>query len=427
MLKKHIDNYVLLVNGLLMALFGILLLVKKEVFLKQFLLFLCLGLITIASLKLIILIFKHDKKKILTNLSISLVNILFGFILMFADNLIFKSVALVYQIYLFLIVLSHIINFGIYRKYKIKGKIKIIISIIFNIIFISILSVNQPKNISFFLGLYLLIYGVCKILNFVFITLAYDDNNKLYLPIPVLFTAFIPRRLLKLIGIKIKNNDDKEFDFNKNNKPSDIEVVIHLAKNGTSSFGHIEVAYKNKIYSYGNYDKHSRSLFGGIGDGVVLVADKDKYIKYCVMNKNRYIVVFGLTLSDKEKQIVEKRIKKLLTENTIDYYPDQQLYEQGRLESGNYVDMSSEIYKLANGKFKKITAGKHKKFFVLKTNCAMVANYILSSVDKKIVAINGIITPGTYYNYLNERLMLNKTNVISRKIYTREYYEPKLK
>ena len=50
----------------------------------------------------------------------------------------------------------------------------------------------------------------------------------------------------------------------------------------------------------------------------------------------------------------------------------------------------------------------------------MVAQYILSSVGKEILAINGIISPGAYYNYLNKRFMMKKTNIISRKIYIKE-------
>ena len=34
-----------------------------------------------------------------------------------------------------------------------------------------------------------------------------------------------------------------------------------------------------------------------------------------------------------------------------------------------------------------------------------------------ILSINGIITPGTYYDYLNRALKLKRSNVISKEIY----------
>ena len=85
--------------------------------------------------------------------------------------------------------------------------------------------------------------------------------------------------------------------------------------------------------------------------------------------------------------------------------------------------MSSEIYKYANGKFYKIIKGKYKKFFVLKTNCAMVVDFVLSSIGKQILCVNGIITPGSYYDYLNARFKLKNTNVISRKVYTKNDFK----
>ena len=184
--------------------------------------------------------------------------------------------------------------------------------------------------------------------------------------------------------------------------------------------GHVEVAFENKIYSYGNYNRHSRKLFDSIGDGIICIADKEKYIHYAIENKNRYLVIFGLSLTSEQKQKVQKRIQDLISTDTEDYYPDLQLYEMGKIPNGDFNDMSSDLYKLANAKFKRITRGKHKKFFVLKTNCAMIVDYILGSLGKGVLAINGIITPGTYYDYLNKEFLINSSNVITRKVYTKE-------
>ena len=92
----------------------------------------------------------------------------------------------------------------------------------------------------------------------------------------------------------------------------------------------------------------------------------------------------------------------------------------GKIEAGNYHDISSDIYKLADAKFFKITKGPHKKFFIFKTNCVMIAEYILGSLGKNVIAINGIISPGTYYEYLNTEFKKRNTNVITRKIYTKD-------
>ena len=206
----------------------------------------------------------------------------------------------------------------------------------------------------------------------------------------------------------------------KNDLKPKLFVIIHLAKSGSASFGHIEVSYNGKIYSYGNYNKHSRHLFDAIGDGIILVADKEKYIDYCIHNKKRYLIEFGIVLTEKEEKQIEKRINKLITENTEPFYSDLELYEKGKIMYDDFNDMSSEIYKYANGKYYRITKGKNKIFFVLKNNCAQVAEQILKGNGKRIIKLNGIISPGTYYDYLNQAFLMKNSNVVTKKVYMEE-------
>ena len=84
--------------------------------------------------------------------------------------------------------------------------------------------------------------------------------------------------------------------------------------------------------------------------------------------------------------------------------------------------MSSDIYKFANGRYKKIIKGKNKKFFVLKNNCVIVAESILSTTGTSILNMNGLICPGAYYDYLNREFMKNNSIVITRKVYTKYDY-----
>ena len=187
--------------------------------------------------------------------------------------------------------------------------------------------------------------------------------------------------------------------------------------------GHVEIAFEDRIYSYGSYDMHSRSLFQSIGDGVILIVDKQKYMKYCIEKRDRYLIEFGIKLTNSEKEIIKKNINELINTNTIDYYSDAQLIEQGKLSPRKLTDMSSEIYMYADGRFKKITKGKYKKLFVLNNNCAMMVKSVLKTIGKDVIAINGILTPGAYYDYLNRQFMLKNTNVITRKIYTKNDFK----
>lgn len=428
MLNKQIKAITFLLTGLFTIILGLFMLNNSEKTLILLINIFGYGIIIIGILKLLTTIFSKNK---FNSFIESIVNIIFGILIIFGNNVILISGIILFSIYLNIISLTHFINYLIYRNNNIKGRLLVFIKFITTIIFSIILFLNPKPNLKYLgliFGLYLIIFGITNITDFLTEILNKKVKNKIKqsikIQLPILLTMFIPKRLITLINeILEKEEDINKLDIKKNNLNPDIEVIIHLAKSGSASMGHVEIAYKNKIYSYGNYNMHSRKLFNSIGDGIVLIADKNKYIKYCVTHKERYLIVFGIKLTDIEIKEVEKRIEKLITTNTIDYYPDQALADMGKLENKVYNDMSSEIYRLAEGKFKKIIKGKHKKFFVLKTNCSMVANYILSSVGKNIIAINGIITPGAYYDYLNNRFMMKNTNVISRKIYTKEDFK----
>lgn len=249
-------------------------------------------------------------------------------------------------------------------------------------------------------------------------------KRKIKIPIPEVFTAFIPQQLITLVNEMLEVDPEaSDYNYQKSDSETDLQIILHLAKSGTATMGHIEIAFRNIVYSYGNYDMHSRSLFQAVGDGVILIVDKQKYIKYCVEKRERYLIEFGLQLTDKEKEIIEKNINELINTNTIDYYSDAQLIEQGKISKRQLTDMSSEIYMYAGGYFKKITKGKYKKFFVLNNNCAMMVKSVLKTIGKDVIAINGILTPGAYYDYLNRQFMLKNTNVITRKIYTKNDFK----
>lgn len=428
MFEKSISATTLILSGIIYIVLGICLFFIQDVTLKVLLF--AFGVVTISTgiYEIFKIFFKISKNEKLLSLLNGLGDAIIGILILSFPNVILHSLAICFGIYLLFHTIIDGIQYFIYRKNKIKGRLKIILNIVFQLFFFIPLLFHLNQNIqviSMILGIYFIIYGITKITDFltIFIPKRTTDyiKQQIQIPLPVIFNAFIPRRLITLINEMLEvNQDSSDFNSKKYSITPDIYVLIHLAKSGTASMGHVEIAFHDHVYSYGNYDMHSRNFFDMIGDGVVVVADKKKYINYMVEKKERYIIEFGLSLTSKEKKIVTKQLDDLINQNTTFYYPDYALYEKKLLPEGNYQDMSSEIYKYADGTFYKIIKGKYKKFFVLKTNCAMVAQFVLSSIGKQILCINGIITPGAYYDYLNARFKLKNTNVISRKVYTKE-------
>lgn len=425
MLKSQIKNYTLLVIGIISIILSVLVL-SKGTELLELVIYLIGGLLIITNL-LNLLLVPFKKYKFIDTLIRTTINVIFGISIMFFSKYIITSFTLIFALYTLLISIVNIISYVIYVENNIKGKLNVFINAITSLIFTVILLINPTLNIKYvliILSIYLMLYGLKNIINFIFQILPKKITNKIKaridFPIPLLIAMFIPKVLLKEINEILKVDKEKKFDYKKNDLKPKLFVIIHLAKSGSASFGHIEVSYNGKIYSYGNYNKHSRHLFDAIGDGIILVADKEKYIDYCIHNKKRYLIEFGIVLTEKEEKQIEKRINKLITENTEPFYSDLELYEKGKIMYDDFNDMSSEIYKYANGKYYRITKGKNKIFFVLNNNCAQVAEQILKGNGKRIIKLNGIISPGTYYDYLNQAFLMKNSNVVTKKVYMEE-------
>ncbi len=427
MIQKKIETYTFFAISVFFIIIGIFTCIDGTALMELILFLLSIG-ISFRAIVQIITILRKRRGKIATTLIESGFQLLFATFIQYQTPLILKSITIVFGLYILIMSALHFINYVIYFRYHIRGSFRVLCEGIATLIFAILLIYKPTDNMKYaeiVIGIYMIFLGVSYFIDFIQMVLPTRITNKMKerikISLPLLFTVFIPQKLLFRINEMLEvEHDTDDFNASKSNSSPDIEVIIHLAKNGSAAMGHVEIAFENKIYSYGNYNRHSRRLFDAIGDGIICIADKEKYIHYAIESKNRYLVIFGLSLTADQKRNVQKRIQDLISVNTADYYPDLQLYEMGKIPYGDFDDMSSDLYKLANAKFKRITRGKHKKFFVLKTNCAMVVDYILGSLGKGVLAVNGIITPGTYYDYLNKEFLITSSNVITRKVYTKE-------
>ena len=427
MIQKKIETYTFFAISVFFIIIGIFTCIDGTALMELILFLLSIG-ISFRAIVQIITILRKRRGKIATTLIESGFQLLFATFIQYQTPLILKSITIVFGLYILIMSALHFINYVIYFRYHIRGSFRVLCEGIATLIFAILLIYKPTDNMKYaeiVIGIYMIFLGVSYFIDFIQMVLPTRITNKMKerikISLPLLFTVFIPQKLLFRINEMLEvEHDTDDFNASKSNSSPDIEVIIHLAKNGSAAMGHVEIAFENKIYSYGNYNRHSRRLFDAIGDGIICIADKEKYIHYAIESKNRYLVIFGLSLTADQKRNVQKRIQDLISVNTVDYYPDLQLYEMGKIPYGDFDDMSSDLYKLANAKFKRITRGTHKKFFVLKTNCAMVVDYILGSLGKGVLAINGIITPGTYYDYLNKEFLITSSNVITRKVYTKE-------
>lgn len=349
------------------------------------------------------------KKKFNIKMYEIILNTIIGILLITVPNFFVFFSTQIFGLYAFIQSLVGFINGYIYHKDRLKGKFLVWFNAIITFIFSLLLLYSPTRNMKYFailIGIYLIFYGAFSLFSYFY------PKIPVKIPLPIIFTMFLPKILMKKV--------EKELIKTTDNVNGDLEILIHLAKSGSAGMGHVEFSFEDKIYSYGCYNYHSRRLFGGVGDGIFGIFDHDAYIKYCVEEKERYILSYGIKLTESEKEKLRKKIQMFSSTNTVRWYPDEALYDNDLVPKGEFKEMSNHIYRKANGIFYRFTKGKYKTFFVLRTNCVAGTDEILSQLGIKLVKLEGIISPGTYYQFLDNEFQKGNTSVISKKIYNKE-------
>ena len=304
---------------------------------------------------------------------------------------------------------------------------------LFYLVFAILMLIGAFKStlwLSSVVGIYCVLFGITELKDFMRETLPDKAKNlfrrRFRFSIPLAISTFSPLRVLREyrrkldsreIDIKSLIDEEKVFD---DNKKADIHVLIHVSLDGVGMVGHCDIAYKNKVMSYGNYDALSGRLFGALGDGVMFLSDKKRYVDYSVENDNQMIFDFGLSLTDKQIKRVRRqmaRIKKSVYRWRCPFEKD--VYEGKNTTLSDYTDYCSRLWHGTKAKFYKFRKGKFKTYCVMSTNCVLLADSILSKAGTDIINTSGIISPGAYYDYLQKEYRLNNGIVVSRDIYSK--------
>lgn len=323
-----------------------------------------------------------------------------------------------FAIYLSCIALSQFIT--CYLELKNKDSIKfsnMILGILYLIIALPILKspVIQLNTFLFCLSSYILLLGISILWDSILQIIPYHTKNsvkrKIKITLPKIIEAMIPYSILLEINHNLEVPNKNRNKQKKQNQVIDLNILVHISNRGANRMGHIDIYFENEVISYGNYDEGSRFCHEIFGDGILFITNKKKeYINFCIDNSKKTIFDFGISLTPTQHQRVKERIQEL-KENTYSWD-----HRQDRLYNKR-ITYAEKLYRKTQAKFYKFKKGKYRTFFVLGTNCCFLADDIIGHSGSDILSMNGIITPGTYYDYLNRQLKLKNSNVISKEIY----------
>ena len=416
----------LLAQGFLFVLLGLILMVTGT-WLPVTVIRLVLFLAWIATvLDLVLRIFKKSQST--DTLGVALVKLLvLGYLLgsNLATDVPIYILALVIGVYQIFHASINLVTYVLYRKNKIRPRFRLLLDGLV-LVFLGGTSLLSSTGNSVFqlfvLGAYFFLYGVSNIRDGFLFEEEIGKNHlkrRVRMSLPIVLAALIPARTLAKINKFMQENADEREDIHlgmvKSGKTAELEIFVHTAETSLfSAIGHVDICYQGRVISYGNYDPSSETLFGMVGDGVLYFCDRDKYIDLCKRESQKTLFGYGIDLTPEMEKAVQKKLAEL-KQLTIPWEPSAD-----KIMTGDGKEDYTYAYKIrheTDGELYKFIKSKFKSYFVLSTNCVLLADTIVGQAGTDILSPKGFIAPGTYQAYLNREFEKPNSIVVSKHVY----------
>ena len=416
----------LLAQGFLFVLLGLILMVTGT-WLPVTVIRLVLFLAWIATvLDLVLRIFKKSQST--DTLGVALVKLLvLGYLLgsNLATDVPIYILALVIGVYQIFHASINLVTYVLYRKNKIRPRFRLLLDGLV-LVFLGGTSLLSSTGNSVFqlfvLGAYFFLYGVSNIRDGFLFEEEIGKNHlkrRIRISLPIVLAALIPARTLAKINKFMQENADEREDIHlgmvKSGKTAELEIFVHTAETSLfSAIGHVDICYQGRVISYGNYDPSSETLFGMVGDGVLYFCDRDKYIDLCKRESQKTLFGYGIDLTPEMEKAVQKKLAEL-KQLTIPWEPSAD-----KIMTGDGKEDYTYAYKIrheTDGELYKFIKSKFKSYFVLSTNCVLLADTIVGQAGTDILSPKGFIAPGTYQAYLNREFEKPNSIVVSKHVY----------
>ena len=416
----------LLVQGFLFVLLGLILMVTGT-WLPVTVIRLVLFLAWIATvLDLVLRIFKKSQST--DTLGVALVKLLvMGYLLgsNLATDVPIYILALVIGISQIFHASINLVTYVLYRKNKIRPRFRFLLDGLV-LVFLGGTSLLSSTGNSVFqlfvLGAYFFLYGVSNIRDGFLFEKEIGKNHlkrRVRMSLPIALAALIPASTLAKINKFMQENADEREDIHlgmvKSGKTAELEIFVHTAETSLfSAIGHVDICYQGRVISYGNYDPSSETLFGMVGDGVLYFCDRDKYIDLCKRESQKTLFGYGIDLTPEMEEAVQEKLAEL-KQLTIPWEPSAD-----KIMTGDGKEDYTYAYKIrheTDGELYKFIKSKFKSYFVLSTNCVLLADTIVGQAGTDILSPKGFIAPGTYQAYLNREFEKPNSIVVSKHVY----------
>lgn len=191
---------------------------------------------------------------------------------------------------------------------------------------------------------------------------------------------------------------------------SDVEIIVHAMTIGMGVLGHVDVCIDGWVYSYGNYDELACSMKGARGEGVVLCAPREAYLKFCKRHYQKTLFLYSLEVTDEQKQDLKRRLRRLL-EHTKSWEPTDEICSlnpvSGQLEEMYAYFMLQEMpvtfYKFEKTRFEEYT--------IWRRNCLLFVDRLMACLREPQLRARLTTFPSLYQEKLEE-LRINQPSIV---------------
>lgn len=368
------------------------------------------------------------------------INLVAGIVLMLFHGITIDLFYCWIAVYTLFNALIKAIDFGITVRESLAASLVNLVGCLFFLCF-GIIMIFMPdigsRGFLIVAGVYCIAYGAGQINDFITSVIPQRAKNKLKrrlrVTAPAFVATFMPYGfLVRYSGFLNEALEEpiqytKEMTEKDDGLPPDIEVFIHVSDNGVGKFGHCDLCYNGEILSYGNYDEKSYKMKRGLGDGIFFTAERKRYIRFSVTHDKKTMLCYGLRLTPEQLAAVDKEIREIRSK-TIPWKPPYQLEREKSKQAviNDGYDYCSKLWNGTRADFYKFTDGKFKTYFVMSANCVMLADSIIGQAGADIIKIDGVMTPGTYFDYLQREYLLENSMVFKRTVYNKYNCEEQL-
>lgn len=239
--------------------------------------------------------------------------------------------------------------------------------------------------------------------------------------LPMVVAACLPIAMFREVNTMVKEEPDDVLKLQEpsEGKEPDLIVYVHTRAGLIPGFGHCDLCYDGKVYSFGDYDEATWKMGGFIADGVLALIPPEKHIEMALGVDKKILMAYGLQLTPELKKQVEGKLEEIMSK-AYRWKPKAELAAEGviKADPASFKDVGSEMYRDEDAELFKFKEGsQYKTYYALGENCSEVVNDVVGNTGLRILKLNGIITPGTYLEYLDELYETDNTIVTDRRLY----------